>query len=318
MTAAPPSLDSPRAVKRPGLGVLSAVAAVVVWGTSSVLIKEVEGLNGVAISAFRLWIGALLITPAFIASGGRVTKQLLRLSFWGAVAFAADIVLFFSALQHTSVANATIIGALQPLLMLAIAGPLFGERPRWTDGLWGLIAVAGAAVVVFGGDAGGANGSGGDLLAVGALLAWTAYFVSSKTARTQLTSFEYLVGLSLVSAVLIIPVPFLLGQPLGSPTGEGWALITIIALVNGALGHFLMNWSHEHVPLVAVSLLTLGIPVVSAAAAAAFIDEPLELLQIGGMAVVLGALAVVAVHTARRAPHASVAEVDATARVPEP
>ncbi len=318
MTVAPPSVDAPPTEQRPGLGVLSAVTAVVVWGTSSVLIKEVEGLNGVAISAFRLWIGAVLVTGAFLASGGRVTTRLVRLSFWGAVAFAADIVLFFSAIQETSIANATIIGALQPLLMLAIAGPMFGERPRWTDGLWGLIAVGGAAIVVFGGDGGGANGVDGDLLAVGALLAWTGYFITSKTARTQLTSFEYLTGLSLVSAVLIIPVPFLLGQPLGSPTAEGWVLITIIAVVNGALGHFLMNWSHQHVPLVAVSLLTLGIPVVSAAAAAMFIDEPLELLQIGGMAVVLGALAVVAVHTARRSPEATEAEAHASAVVPEP
>ena len=102
--------------------------------------------------------------------------------------------LFFSAVQETSIANATIIGALQPLLMLAVAGPLFGERPAVDRRAWGLVAVGGAAIVVLGGDGGGANSADGDLLAVGALVAWTAYFVSTKTARTQLTSFEYLTG----------------------------------------------------------------------------------------------------------------------------
>lgn len=202
---------------RPALGVASAVTAVVVWGTSSVLIKEIDGLNGVAISAFRLWIGAVIITAVFLVSGGRVTWGLLRTSFWGAVFFLADIVLFFSALQETSVANATVIGALQPLLMLVVSGPLFGERPHLSDGAWGLVAVGGAAVVVLGGDGGGANSLEGDLLAVGALVAWTGYFITSKTARTLLTSFEYLTGLSIVSAVLVVPVPFLLGQPLGAP-----------------------------------------------------------------------------------------------------
>ncbi len=318
MTTTAPVPELAPAAKRPALGVTSAVTAVVVWGTSSVLIKEVEGLNGVAISAFRLWIGAVLITGAFLLSGGRVTRRLLRLSFWGAVAFLADIILFFSALQETSVANATVIGALQPLLMLAIAGPLFGERPRWTDGLWGLIAIGGAALVVLGGDGGGANSTDGDLLAAGALVAWTGYFIASKTARTQLTSFEYLTGLSLVSAVLVIPVPFLLSQPLGSPTGEAWALIAVIAVVNGALGHFLMNWSHQHVPLVAMSLLTLGIPVVSAATAAVFIDEPLVALQVVGMGVVVGALGVVSVHSAVRQPRAAEAHLAASEAVPEP
>lgn len=297
---------------------VSAVTAVVVWGTSSVLVKNVEDLNGVAISAYRLWIGAACVTLAFVLSGAKVTRRLLRLSFWGAVAFLADIVLFFSAVQETSVANATIIGALQPLLLLAVVGPLFGERPRWTDALWGVVAVGGAAVVVFGGDAGGANGAGGDLLAVGALFAWSAYFVLSKTARAELTSFEYLTGLSIVSAILVIPVPFLLREPLGSPGGWAWLQIAAIAIINGALGHFLMNWSHAHVPLVAVSLLTLGIPVVSAAAAAVFLDEPLEVLQVGGMAVVLGALAVVAVHGARGSPEASEEELEASSLVPEP
>ena len=311
--------DGPPIVRqRPGLGVTAAVLAVVVWGTSSVLVKEIDGLNGVAISAYRLWIGALLLGGAFIVSGGRVTARLLRASFWGAVAFTADIVLFFCALQETSVANATVIGALQPLLLLVLAGPLFGESPHWSDAGWGLVAVGGAAVVVLGGDGGGANSAAGDLLAVGALVSWTAYFVASKTARVQLTSFEYLTGLSLWSAVLIIPVPFVLSQSLDAPTGEGWFLITVVALVNGGLGHFLMNWSHNHVPLVAVSLLTLGIPVVSAATAAAFIDEPLVALQVGGMALVVGALSVVAIHGARRTPATASAEVEAAVAVPEP
>jgi drug/metabolite transporter (DMT)-like permease len=294
-------------VKRQGLGTLSAAVAVLVWGVSSVLIKEVHGVNGVAIATYRLCIGAVLISAVFRLSGGRITWALLRTSFWGAFAFMTDIVLFFSAVQVTSVANATVIGALQPVLLLLLAGPLFGEQPHMTDGLWGLAALGGVALVILGGDGGGANSIHGDLLAVAALVAWTGYFVASKTARTHLTSFEYLTGLSIVAAVLVLPVPFLLGQHLGSPTAKGWALITTIALVNGALGHFLMNWSHAHIPLVAMSVLTLGIPVVSAITAALFIDEPLVAIQVVGMGVVVAALSVVSVNGARRAPEPSVA-----------
>lgn len=308
----------PGGAKRPALGFGAAVLAVLVWGTSSVLVKEVEGVNGVAIAAYRLWIGAAVLGAVFLLTGGRITRGLLRTSFWGGVAFTADIVLFFCALRETSAANATIIGALQPLLLLALAGPLFGETPRWADAGWGLVAVGGAAMVVLGGDGGGANSTTGDLLAVGALLSWTAYFVASKSARARLSSFEYLTGLSLWSAVLIVPVPFVLGQPLDEPTAAGWAFIAVVALVNGGLGHFLMNWSHNHVPLVAVSILTLGMPVVSAATAAAFIDEPLVAVQVAGMAVVVGALSVVAVHGARRTPETLTADAAATANVPEP
>ena len=88
--------------------------------------------------------------------------------------------------------------------------------------------------------------------------------------------------------------------------------------MNGAIGHFLLNWSHAHVPLVIVSLLTLAIPVVSAATAAIFIDEPLTVLQVGGLAVVVGALAVVVVGTARGAPVIAAAEIEAVEDLPTP
>jgi drug/metabolite transporter (DMT)-like permease len=303
---------------RAAAGITAVVVAVSVWGTSSVLIKQVPELDAAAVATYRLWIGAASVTAIFLARGGRLSMGLLRRSLWGGVAFWADIVLFFSALQRTSVANATVIGALQPLLLLLVAGRMFGEPARWSQAAWGALAIGGAAVVVLGGDSGGASGGGGDALAVGALLAWTAYFIASKRAREVLSSLEYLAGLSIVAAVLAVPTPAILGIGMEMPSAKGWAIITTIAMVNGALGHFLMNWAHAHVPLVITSLLTLAVPVVAAAMAAVVLDEPLVALQVAGMAVVVGALAVVAVEGARRQPQAFADEQAALAAAPEP
>jgi drug/metabolite transporter (DMT)-like permease len=286
----------------PTAGVLAACASVVVWGASSVLIKQVDGVSGPALSFHRLWIGALLTGTAFLLSGGRYSRRLLLLSLPGGAAFGLDIVLFFSAIKETSIANATIIGALQPLLVLAIASRLFGERPRPSDGLWAAVAIGGASIVVFGAAAGGASSRAGDLLAVAALLAWTWYFVASKRAREELGSFEYLAGMSAVAAVVVLPLVLASGERLAVPRPSAWMIIVLIAVVNGALGHFLMNWAHGHVPIVVVSLITLAIPVFAAASAAVFIDEPLTLMQGVGMAVVIGALAVVVARTSRSQP----------------
>ena len=43
----------------------------------------------------------------------------------------------------------------------------------------------------------------------GALVAWTAYFVFTKTARQELTAFEYLTGMAIVAAVVVVPLPLL-------------------------------------------------------------------------------------------------------------
>ncbi|MDQ1372991.1 MAG: hypothetical protein QOJ09_329 [Actinomycetota bacterium] len=290
------------AERRPLAGVVAAGASVVVWGASSVLIKQVHGVSGVAISFHRLWIGALLTGTAFLLSGGRYTRRLLRLSLPGGAAFALDICLFFTAVRETSVANATVIGALQPVLILAIARRLFGERPGLVEAFWSCVAIAGAVIVVVGGSGGGDASRRGDLLAAAALVAWTWYFVASKRARVELSSFEYLAGLSLVATVVVTPVVLLSGERIAVPETSGWVTIVAIAVINGALGHFLMNWAHGHVPIVVTSLMTLAIPVFATASAAIFIDEPVTIAQVAGMVVVIGSLAVVVSRTSREMP----------------
>src|SRR5687768_7262298 len=104
--------------ERDSFALPSAVIAVTVWGASSALIKQVEGLGGLSIACYRIWLGGVLVTIAFRASGGRITWGLLRRSLLTGVTFTADLILFFCAVQITSVANATVIGALQPVLVL--------------------------------------------------------------------------------------------------------------------------------------------------------------------------------------------------------
>jgi drug/metabolite transporter (DMT)-like permease len=311
----PGSTSEPRTS---ALGTAAAMAAVTVWGVSSVAVKQVDGLNGVGIACYRIWIGAAVVTAMHLVTGGRISRSLMRRSFLGGLTFTADLVLFFCAVQITSIANATIIGALQPVLVVLVAGPLFGERTRASEVAWGAVAIAGTAIVVLGGDGGGANSPRGDLLAVGALFAWTAYFVCTKTARQTLGAFEYLTGMAIWSAVLVVPLPLIVEGSLGATDLQGWILIVYLALVNGLLGHFLMAYAHGQVKLLTISLLTLAIPVFSAVAAALLIDEPLTRVQVGGMVVVLSALAMVTVATARRSPALVDADLEALEAAPQP
>ena len=290
---------------------MAATTAVAVWGASSVLIKQVDGASGFAVGFHRLWLGAAILVVLHLARGRRFHWAFLRACLAGGIAFGADIVLFFIAVQETSVANATIIGALQPVLMLAIAPRLFGEQPRWSDATLAAIAIVGTVIAVVGAGAGGDSTVRGDLLAVVALFAWTWYFVASKRARQTLGSLDYLTGLSVVAVVAFAPLAVVFRDELSVPHAEGWLTIAAIALINGALGHVLMNWAHAHVPLVVTSLLTLAVPVFATAAAAMFLDEGVTGVQLVGMAVVLISLTGVVVHQARTSVPSGVAPADA-------
>jgi drug/metabolite transporter (DMT)-like permease len=297
----PDSGAGPGADRLRALGVGAAAVAVAVWGTSTVLIKLVDDVSGLGIGFYRLVIGASALVVVHLARGGTITLALLRACFAGGVAFGLDIILFFTAVQETTIANATVIGALQPILVMALAPRLFGEHPRVADLLLGAVAIGGCVIVVTGAPDDGVRSLYGDLLATTALFAWTWYFVASKRARRTLGSFEYLVGLSIVAVVVLLPFALVSASDLGTPSAEGWLIIAAIAGINGALGHILMNWAHAHVPIVVTSLLTLAIPVFAATAAWAFVDERITGAQVAGTAVVIGSLSVVVLHQARSA-----------------
>lgn len=272
-----------------GAGRAAAIVAVVSWGLGPVIVKDIE-LPGLALAFHRLWLGALLWLVVLHARGGRLSLRALRAAAPGGLAFGLDILLFFTAVKRTSVANASVIGALQPALVLIVVGPLFGERVRSKDVAWTVVALVGVAVVVLGSADTGRGSLAGDVLAVGALLAWTWYFVASKRARATLGAVEYQAAMSLVAVGLAAPVVLLSGEDLAVHHPTTWWWIALMVAGPGG-GHFLMNWAHAHAPLSLTSLLTLATPVVAAAGAALVLDEPITGWQALGMVVVIASLA---------------------------
>jgi drug/metabolite transporter (DMT)-like permease len=210
---------------------------------------------------------------------------------WGGLSLGADVAFFFSAIKLTSVANATVIGALQPIVVSVVAARFFGERIVRRDALLGLVAIAGVATVVLSGSSEAGGDISGDLLSLGALFSWSAYFVFAKKAKERVSSQEYTIGAALWTGLFNIPLALAFGQDLSWPSSTSWLWLVILAFGAGLLGHSMMNWSIQQIPLWISSTFTLLIPVVSATAAWIWLGEPLTGLQIASMVVVLGALA---------------------------
>ena len=262
------------------------------WGAASVMAKGADHVDGLTLAFHRLWVGALAMFVIFTLRGGRLRLSLLWAALPAGIAFAADIGLFFTAVKHTTVANATMISALQPALVLFVAGPLFGERVRASDVGWTAVALLGVVVVVFGSATTPSWSLLGDFLAVLCLFAWTAYFIFGKRARAHLDAVEFVTAMSVVAFAALALVAIGSGHDLSVPDGSTWAIILALGLGTGGIGHFLINWAHGHAPLVLTSLLTLLIPVVAMTAAAVFLGEDVVPVQVVGAVIVLGALAV--------------------------
>ena len=86
----------------------------------------------------------------------------------------------------------------------------------------------------------------GDLLAVGAMLSWSAYWLASKHARAVSDALEYTVGVTLVAALVMVPIVLLSSQSLSRVKATDWLWISLLAIVPGS-AHLIMNWAHPYV-----------------------------------------------------------------------
>lgn len=292
MTGHPPGF-------RAGLAAVS--AAVAAWGLTGVLIKSIE-MDAIAIAAWRFLLYAIVLTGWLVARGGTLTVRIMRGSLAGGAFLAADVMLFFTAVQLTNIVNATTIGAMQPIVIAVFATRVLGERIHGREYAAAAVAIVGVVVVITQ-SSGTPEWSGlGDLAAVGALLTWSGYFIVAKRTAGTLTPLEFTVGTGWWVAVFAFPTGLLAGQDMSPPPSSELVPLLGLLIVGGLLGHSLMNWGIPRLPLWLSSTLTLLIPVFASVSAWIFLGEALTVWQLVAMAVVVAALAVVVLAQSRPVP----------------
>lgn len=266
-----------------GLGIL-------MWAAGIIMVRPIP-MSGVQIAFWRVALGAVAYWLALRIAGRRLTLEHVRASAPAAVAISLEIAVFFVALKSTTVANTVVIGALQPLVLLAVAARRFNERiAGWLVGV-ALMAVAGVALVAFGSSSQPIWSPTGDALAVLAMLMFSAYFAFAKAARERVPAFEFQTAIWVVGSVVLLPVALIEGGGLVVPTGSNLLWLLALLAVPGT-GHLFVNWAHARVPLAIMSMLTLANPILSTIGAAVFLGEAIDGWQVAGMLLVLGALVV--------------------------
>jgi len=271
----------------------------VVWGLVPLVLKQVE-MPTLAFASYRLWIGVALYAVVFLARGRRPTWATVRATVLGGVFFAGDIVLTFTAFRLTSVANATIIGALAPVFITLGALRWFGERLGRRDAIVIASSFAGVALVAIGSQGSPTWSPVGDAAAALSVLTWTAFWLFSKRAREHVDAIDYMAGVMLVSAVVVSTMSLVTRTSLRPPDASDWAWIVLVAVVPGMMGHLSVAWSHRFVEAWLGSLLLQSQPVIGSVAAWVVLDERITALTAIGGAIVVVSTAFIVVRGARR------------------
>ncbi len=277
--------------RRTDVALVAAVLAMAALSLGPSIVKSSD-LKGLHFAFYRLWTAAILYAALTVVRRRPLSTAHLRLSWRGGLLFGLNIGCFFVSAKLTSVANVSVISALQPALTLVVLAVAARAWPRPSTTIWTLVAIGGLAVSVMAGANAGTGDPLGDLLAVGTMVLSTAYYFASKTARLELDTVTYTAGMLLVASVVLTPIAVVGADSLSWPPAGDWPLILLMVLIPGT-GHALTNFSHGYVSMTVMSLIALLGPVFSAVYAWVLIDEHLGWMQIAGMGIVLVALAIV-------------------------
>jgi drug/metabolite transporter (DMT)-like permease len=198
--------------------------------------------------------------------------------------------LLYSALQHTSALNASLVTAANPALILVLAVVLLGDRPRPLSWAGIALGLSGVLLVLTGGDLQRLltfSINTGELLIVGAITVWGLYtIIARRLGIPAITSTAVQVAMA---AVILLPFAVATGAGLPATASEGWSLAFIA--VFPSLGSYLL-WNLALKRTTAANAGNyLNLIAVFTAIITVALGQPITVPQIvGGVLVITGVL----------------------------
>jgi drug/metabolite transporter (DMT)-like permease len=243
------------------------------------------------------WRWALAAVPLLVLAGfverpdwSAVLRRwpvLLLLSVLGMTGYT---LLLYSALEHTSALNASLIGAANPALILVLAVVLLGDRPRPLSWFGIALGLVGVLLVLTEGDPRRLLGFGvnaGELLMLAAITTWAFYtIIAGRLNLPVITATAIQVAMAVM---LLAPVALASGVRLPATAAEGWS-VAFIALFPSLGAYVLWNLALK-TTTAANAGNYLNLIVVFTAVITLLLGNPITIPQIlGGILVISGVL----------------------------
>ncbi|TAJ72381.1 MAG: DMT family transporter [Phenylobacterium sp.] len=211
-----------------------------------------------------------------------------RMALWAGLFFALDLGFWHYGIQYTSVANATVLTNLTPVVVTAFAWIFLRQRPRALFLVAVAAAVGGASLMAYA-KGGGAlrNQPLGDALSVATAFWYALYFLTMAEGRRTEGASRMMFWAGVAGLPLLLGAALLLGEPLTPASATGWAACAGLGLMHVA-GQGSIAWAMGRLPTSTASVVVLVQPVVAAWLGWLLFAEAIGPLQALGAAVTLG------------------------------
>lgn len=266
------------------------VFGAVVIGFVPILVRLSE--TGAAAAGFWRFTFALpLLALLALRSGADLAARPHRMALVAGLMFALDLGFWHYGIAFTSVAKATVLTNLTPVVVTVFAWLVFRERPRALFVVAVALAVGGAATMAAAkGGTPGVNPPLGDFLSVATTFWYAFYFLAVAAARRTDGATRIMFWSSLAGAPLLLIAALLLGERIFPAGPGGWAACMGLGVMHVA-GQGSIAWALGRLPAATASVVVLIQPVIAGLASWILFAETLGPVQVAGGAVALAGVA---------------------------
>ncbi len=288
-----------------GFAVAAVLAGACIIGTVPILVRLTE--TGPAAAGFwRMLMATPLLLPFLWRKSDRPTPS-TALPEWALIGaglfFAGDLAFWHYGIGFTSIANATVLANLTPIVVTLVAWFLYREKPAGLF-LAGLALGMGGAWMLAearsSGHAPGTNPPLGDLLSAITALWYAGYFITVRKAREQRGVVAVMFWSSAVSALALGVVMLVLREQVLPASAAGWWACFGLAVAH-VTGQGAIAWALGKLPTATASVVVLIQPAVAAFLGWRLFGETISPLQGLGAAAILAGVALAQWAAARQA-----------------
>jgi DME family drug/metabolite transporter len=260
-------------------------AAAASWGTWSLFLRPIH-LPATVTSPIVFLVIGLAALP-FALRGPRTvwSRTTIGLLVSNALFDAFNLVAFFGAIEHTTVAIAVLTHYLAPILV-ALAAPRIDGVVTRGAGIAAAVALTGLAIILEPWHAPAAGAVLGALLGVGSAFCYASNVFIVRRLTLRIGAIRMQAYHALLAGVAIAPLGF---GHLDQLTLGRLGVLAAGATTIGAVSGIVFSVGLTRIGSARTAVLTFAEPVVAVAVSAVVWDEPLHPIAMLGGALVLGA-----------------------------
>ncbi|MDO1559554.1 DMT family transporter [Brevundimonas sp. 2R-24] len=283
-------MTAPSAAER-RLALMALTGCALLLGLAPNLVRLAD-VGPAAAGFWRMFLAAPILA-LIVLRPGRARAALKppgRFALLAGLFIGCDLVFWHYGIQMTSVANATTLCNLTPVVVTAFAWIVLGERPGRLFLAALALAVIGAWTMAAGADGGqGTNPLLGDLFSLSVAGWYAGYFLAVQRARRTMGALPVMLWSTLAAVPIALIAALAMGEPLLPASSGGWWALAGLALMH-VTGQGGVAWALGRLPASTTAVIVLIQPVSAAVIAWLWLGETVTPLQVLGGAVILCAV----------------------------